>query len=144
MSNAYECNAFEYNFAILVRIPDSFQNVAKKFDPNADVDMDRARQEHKNLVETLKKCEVRTIELDGTEEYPECPFIDDCVVAIGNTALITRPGSKTRQGEVCIIVVGVSWGCIQASLIHLKLWCSQILREYNFCISEPYYRVAYK
>ncbi|CAC5382117.1 DDAH [Mytilus coruscus] len=100
MSNRYECNAFEYNFAILVRIPDSFQNSARKFDPEAEIDMEKARKEHKDLVETLKKCDVRTIELDGTEEYPECPFVDDCVVAIGNTALITRPGSKTRQGEV--------------------------------------------
>jgi hypothetical protein len=41
--------------------------------------MDRARQEHKDLVDTLKKCDVRTIELDGAEEYPECPFVDDCV-----------------------------------------------------------------
>ena len=100
MSNKYECNAFEYNFAILVRIPDSFQSSARKYDANAEIDMDRARQEHKDLVDTLKKCDVRTIELDGAEEYPECPFVDDCVVAIGNTALITRPGSKTRQGEV--------------------------------------------
>ena len=104
MSNKYECNAFEYNFAILVRIPDSFQSSARKYDAKAEIDMDRARQEHKDLVDTLKKCDVRTIELDGAEEYPECPFVDDCVVAIGNTALITRPGSKTRQGEVKLII----------------------------------------
>ena len=104
MSNKYECNAFEFNFAILVKIPDSFQGCARKYDPNATVDMDRARQEHRDLIETLKKCDVRTIDLDGAEEYPECPFVDDCVVAIGNTALITRPGSRTRQGEVCFVI----------------------------------------
>lgn len=31
------------------------------------------------------------IELSADEGYPDCPFIEDTAVVIGNRALITRP-----------------------------------------------------
>ena len=106
------CNAFEYNFAILVRIPDSFQSSARKSDDKAEIDMDRARQEHKDLVDTLKKCDVRTIELDGAEEYPQCPFVDgliyNYIVHVQSVSIIT----KSCEFEPC------SW----RGVLHTTLW----------------------
>ncbi|KAK3087896.1 hypothetical protein FSP39_012247 [Pinctada imbricata] len=90
-------SAFHYNFAVLRRIPKSFVECGCKSDP---IHIEKAREEYFQLVETLKKCDLRVIELEEEEDYPDCCFVDDCAVVIGGTALITRPGMKTRQGEV--------------------------------------------
>lgn len=39
------------------------------------------------------------IELQEDEDYKDCCCVEDCAVIIGGTALICRPGLKTRQGE---------------------------------------------
>lgn len=97
-------SAFNYNYAIVSRIPNSFkysgQQYSNKYEKESEIDVEKAREEHRQLIETLKKCEVRVIELQEEEDYPECCFVDDCAVVIGATALITRLGQTTRQGEV--------------------------------------------
>lgn len=93
--------------AIVSRIPNSFkysgQQYSSKYEKESEIDVEKAREEHRQLIETLKKCEVRVIELQEEEDYPECCFVDDCAVVIGATALITRLGQTTRQGEVAEI-----------------------------------------
>lgn len=100
-------SAFNYNYAIVSRIPNSFkysgQQYSSKYEKESEIDVEKAREEHRQLIETLKKCEVRVIELQEEEDYPECCFVDDCAVVIGATALITRLGQTTRQGEVAEI-----------------------------------------
>jgi N-dimethylarginine dimethylaminohydrolase len=39
------------------------------------------------------------IEIPADNQYPDCPFIEDTAIVIGNQALITRPGAVSRQGE---------------------------------------------
>ena len=92
--------AFHYNYAIVCRIPNSFADSGPHSRQEDRIDIEEARAEHRQLIATLKKCEIRVIELQEEEDYPECCFVDDCAVVIGGTALITRPGLKTRQGEV--------------------------------------------
>ena len=93
-------SAFTYNYAIVCRIPSSFHYSASKCNPDDDINVDAARLEQRELIETLKKCECRVIELQEDEDYPDCTFLEDCAVVIGGTALITRPSEKTRHGEV--------------------------------------------
>lgn len=101
-------SAFNYNYAIVSRIPNSFkysgQQYSSKYEKESEIDVEKAREEHRQLIETLKKCEVRVIELQEEEDYPECCFVDDCAVVIGATALITRLGQTTRQGEVGVFL----------------------------------------
>jgi dimethylargininase len=40
-----------------------------------------------------------TRELDADEKYPDCVFIEDAVVMLGQVAVITSPGAVSRQGE---------------------------------------------
>jgi dimethylargininase len=40
-----------------------------------------------------------TREIDADDKYPDCVFIEDTVVMLGQIAVITSPGAKTRQGE---------------------------------------------
>lgn len=93
--------AHHYNYAIVCRIPNSFKYTSSKAsNVDEDIDVDRARQEHRELIDSLKKCELRVIELQEDEDYPDCTFLEDCAVAIGGTALIARPFQTSRIGEV--------------------------------------------
>ncbi|XP_070176956.1 N(G),N(G)-dimethylarginine dimethylaminohydrolase 1-like isoform X2 [Littorina saxatilis] len=91
---------FHFNYAIICRIPQSF--AARSIRPKdcGEVDIEKAREEYETIREVLKNCDVNLIELQEDENYPDCCFVEDCAVVIGGTALITRPGDSTRQGEV--------------------------------------------
>ncbi|XP_050390587.1 N(G),N(G)-dimethylarginine dimethylaminohydrolase 1 [Patella vulgata] len=91
---------FKYNYAIICRIPQTFQYKALRTKTGKPIDIDRARKEYDDLRDILKNCDVNVIELQEDENYPDCCFIEDCAVCIGGTALIARPGHTTRQGEV--------------------------------------------
>jgi dimethylargininase len=39
-------------------------------------------------------------QIDADDNFPDCAFIEDTVVMLGQVAVITSPGAKTRQGEV--------------------------------------------
>ena len=93
--------AFQYNFAIICRVPNSIKNRSVGSDNYPDgIDVDKAKQEYETVREVLKNCDINIIELVEDESYPDCCFVDDTAVVIGNTALIARPGHSSRQGEV--------------------------------------------
>ncbi|CAG5130035.1 unnamed protein product [Candidula unifasciata] len=93
--------AFHYNFAIICRVPNALANRSVGSDnyPKG-LDIDKAKQEYETIREVLKNCDINIIELVEDESYPDCCFVDDTAVVIGNTALIARPGHSSRQGEV--------------------------------------------
>ncbi|BFZ20571.1 hypothetical protein BsWGS_23610 [Bradybaena similaris] len=93
--------AFHYNFAIICRVPNALANRSVGSDnyPHG-IDIDKAKQEYETIREVLKNCDINIIELVEDESYPDCCFVDDTAVVIGNTALIARPGHSSRQGEV--------------------------------------------
>ncbi|KAL3872142.1 hypothetical protein ACJMK2_040093 [Sinanodonta woodiana] len=95
-------SAFRFNYAVVSRIPQSFAERGNK-DPSKQIDVERAREEHKLFIETLRKCEINIIELQEDEAYPDCCFVEDCAVIIGSVAIITRPGLTSRQGETAEI-----------------------------------------
>eukprot|EP00527_Entomoneis_sp_CCMP2396_P006651 CAMPEP_0198145406 /NCGR_PEP_ID=MMETSP1443-20131203/23259_1 /TAXON_ID=186043 /ORGANISM="Entomoneis sp., Strain CCMP2396" /LENGTH=282 /DNA_ID=CAMNT_0043809047 /DNA_START=254 /DNA_END=1102 /DNA_ORIENTATION=- len=94
--------------AISRELPNSFggalsQHFEESSADNGDVqqflDMEKARQQHKTYISELRKV-VPTLVLPALEDFPDCSFVEDTVVAIGNRALITNPGHESRRGEV--------------------------------------------
>lgn len=94
---------FQFNYAIICRIPDSFADRSVGVEDGSQVNIEKAREEYDTIREVLKNCDVNLIELQEDESYPDCCFVEDCAVVIGGTALITRPGHVSRQGEVQLI-----------------------------------------
>ena len=64
----------------------------------------KARREHEELVEALRRIGLDVIELPSDEKHPDGLFVDDIAVVIHGTALICNPPTlndrPTRQGEV--------------------------------------------
>ncbi|KAK2181994.1 hypothetical protein NP493_372g03000 [Ridgeia piscesae] len=99
---------FKYNYALVSRIANSFKdNSSFDLRPNETIDIDKARQEHEELVDSLRRIGVDVIELPCDEKHPDGLFVDDIAVVINGTALICNPPSikdkPSRQGELAVV-----------------------------------------
>ncbi|KRQ86531.1 N(G),N(G)-dimethylarginine dimethylaminohydrolase [Caloramator mitchellensis] len=59
-----------------------------------------AIKQHKNYVDTLKKCGLEVEVLEADENYPDSCFIEDVALLTKRCAIITNPGAESRKGEI--------------------------------------------
>lgn len=93
-----------YSHALVARLPKSFQSV-----PTMDgtcIDLERAREQHEDLVKCLRGLDIDVLEMAPEETSPLSVFTRDCAVTHNGTALICRPGSEDRDQD-CSNVRGV-------------------------------------
>lgn len=95
-TNPFSCF---YQFAIVRNLSDSFENSLKSHQPLLPIDLALARQQHENYILLLKNLVPNVIELDGDPNHPDCNFIEDTAIIVGDTAVISRMGAIERQGE---------------------------------------------
>ena len=87
------------NHALLREVPDTFdQAIVRHGSPQLDVD--KARSQHLEYVRLIEDAGYKITTLPADHRHPDCLFVEDTVVVIGETALITRPGAESRRGEV--------------------------------------------
>lgn len=60
----------------------------------------RALEQHAAYCSALEKCGVKVFKLPADLSYPDSPFVEDVAVVVPSCAILTRPGAKSRQGEV--------------------------------------------
>lgn len=102
-------SCYRYHFALVSRISNSFERESSfPLKSGAQIDIDKARREHEELVEILRKIGLDVIELPSDEKHPDGTFVDDIAVVINGTALICNPPSfkdrPSRQGEASLYV----------------------------------------
>lgn len=64
------------------------------------VDMELADQQWEAYVETLRTEGFTIVDVPPADELPDSVFVEDTLVMIGDTAVITRPGAESRLPEV--------------------------------------------
>jgi dimethylargininase len=69
-----------------------------------EIDATLADTQWDNYVEALVKAGFETVELPVADDHPDSVFIEDAVVVLGGTAIITRPGADSRRGETEAVV----------------------------------------
>lgn len=67
------------------------------------IDYERAREQHEQYREVLASLGCEVISLPADAAYPDCVFIEDTAVVLGDMAVITRPGAESRRGEVSVV-----------------------------------------
>lgn len=67
-------------------------------------DYKRALEEHAEYVEALKKCGVSVTVLEAEEEFPDSCFVEDVAVITRKGAIITNPGTDSRNNEIKKII----------------------------------------
>ncbi len=60
----------------------------------------RALEQHAGYCSALEKCGVKVHALQSDLRHPDSTFVEDVAVLTKSCAILTRPGAKTREGEV--------------------------------------------
>ena len=63
-------------------------------------DLERALEQHKAYCEALESCGIEIIRLAPDEQHPDSTFVEDTAVLTRRGAVVTRPGAKSRVGEI--------------------------------------------
>ena len=63
------------------------------------IDLDRAREQHREYERILQECGCRLERLPAEPSLPDSVFVEDAAVVLDEMAVITRPGAVSRRGE---------------------------------------------
>jgi dimethylargininase len=85
--------------ALVRPVPDCFDRALVR-EGAPVIDTDVARAQHLEYCRHLAGAGYQVQIVPADEAHPDCVFIEDTAVVIGDTALITRPGAVGRRGEI--------------------------------------------
>lgn len=61
---------------------------------------DQALAQHARYCEALQACGLAITRLEPDLDHPDSTFVEDTAVLTGRSAVLTRPGARSREGEV--------------------------------------------
>lgn len=94
-ANAEPC----YRFALVRDLSDAFENSLKMNPPAIPIDVNLAKQQHEDYIHVLEDLIPNVVRLDSDPHHPDCNFIEDTAIIVGDTAVISRMGALERRGE---------------------------------------------
>ena len=63
------------------------------------IDPVMAATEHREYRDLLASLGLDVVRIPADERYPDCVFVEDTAIVLGDVAVITRPGAPSRRGE---------------------------------------------
>jgi dimethylargininase len=78
---------------------------------------ERAVRQHEAYCAALEQCGLSLTRLDVDPDYPDSTFVEDAAVLTEKCAVLTRPGARSRRGEVPVIRAALE-DFFPASVIH--------------------------
>ncbi len=94
---------FTYQQAIVRHVPDSFSQCLKQEIPDVPLSVAESQKQHDLYIDLLKSIGLKISVLPADESFPDCCFVEDTAVIIGQTAAISYLGAKARVGEeLCV------------------------------------------
>lgn len=92
----------------IVRIPGAnFADGLTTSGLQSSPDLDTALKQHAAYRRALTECDLEVAVMPADEGYPDGTFVEDTFVIADRVAIATRPGAKTREGEVGAVVRAV-------------------------------------
>ncbi|KAI8500275.1 hypothetical protein Bbelb_218410 [Branchiostoma belcheri] len=67
------------------------------------VEVGKARRQHARYIRVLRDLGLEVTVLPADESTPDCPFVEDTCVVVGNRALVTRPEGMVRRRELASV-----------------------------------------
>jgi len=96
-------HSFNPKVAVVRNLPNSFADCLKMNAPMNPIQVSVAQAQHRQYIQTLQNLGLNTIVVPADESLPDCCFIEDTAVVIGNKAAISNLGAAARQGEEVLI-----------------------------------------
>ena len=91
--------------AIVRSLPATFAKALTQNPSAAPIDVELAQEQHAVYVQGLKDIVRKVVVLPADVNFPDCCFIEDTAVIVGNKAAISYLGAPSRRGEEKIIRV---------------------------------------
>jgi dimethylargininase len=60
---------------------------------------DRVLQQHAHYCDALRACGLTITTLDADLDHPDSTFVEDTAVVTAHSAILTRPGARSREGS---------------------------------------------
>ena len=96
---SWRAHPFSFGTAIVKGLSPAFAEAALRHDSSSTIIQGTAEKQHAAYVAALRANIPQVIELPADADSPDCCFIEDTAVVVGETAVVTRPGADSRQGE---------------------------------------------
>jgi dimethylargininase len=61
---------------------------------------EKVLQQHARYCDALRECGVTITTLEPDPDHPDSTFVEDTAVMTAHSAILTRPGARSREGEV--------------------------------------------
>jgi dimethylargininase len=85
--------------ALVRGVPRSFTDAVTRMPVIPPLSADLASEQHASYVSALEEGGYSVVHVDSDESHPDCLFVEDAAVVIGDHALVTRSGHESRRGE---------------------------------------------
>lgn len=92
-------NTSIYKYAIVRNVAKTYDKCVRVTDPIEKIDVGLAQEQHQAYCRVLKGLGLKLIRIEADERFPDCCFVEDPAIVIGDTAIISRMGVKSRKGE---------------------------------------------
>lgn len=84
-------------------VPATFGRAIRPPGVHEVIDVDRARRQHAAYCATLERIGLELLRVPADDRFPDCCFVEDTAVVLGELAIIAAPGASTRRGETAAV-----------------------------------------
>ena len=89
----------EYNRVIIRGVPNTYNQCIRTRGYEEKIDVGLAKEQHQKYCEALEGLGLELIRLEADDRFPDCCFVEDAAIVIGNLAIISYMGAESRRGE---------------------------------------------
>ncbi len=88
-----------HTHCLVRKLPDSFEKCLKQSPAPVPASTQLAKDQHEAYVQALNTLVPNVISIEPDENHPDCCFIEDTAIVVGDTVVICRMGALERRGE---------------------------------------------
>ena len=85
--------------AIVRKVSSSFEKALAKYFGSGPTSLNESVKQHEAYVNKLVEFGVSVREIDSHPDYPDCCFVEDHAIVVGDSVLMTNAGHDSRLGE---------------------------------------------
>jgi dimethylargininase len=86
-------------YAIVRGVPYTYDKCIKTHKIESTINVELAKEQHTRYCEILEQLGLTPIIIEPDDRFPDCCFVEDPAIVIGDTAIISRMALRSRIGE---------------------------------------------
>ncbi len=90
-------------YALVREVPRTFDRAITPHETLDAVDVERARVQHAAYCSALEDLGLVLVRVAADDRYPDCCFVEDTALVVGERAIVTVPGAEARRGETVAV-----------------------------------------